>query len=293
MTDRSKYGKPFSFACVLTVLALMSACGRGSPARQFTIEGQILVVHPDRRELTIKHGDIEGLMPGMTMTFPVAPASLLEGRTAGDLVKGTLEVGDQGARIVALAKTGTAPLPSASEVALAGGVLNVGDEVPDAAFLDQQDRRRSFSEWRGTLTLVTFIYTQCPVPDFCPLMSQNFATIQRSVAEDPRLRGQVKLVSISFDAERDTPDVLAAYAARLKADPAVWTFLTGDRVTVDRFAARFGVGLVRPPETPAEFTHNLRTVLIGTDRRLARIYSGNEWTPGAVLADLRTLVDAP
>ena len=95
-------------------------------------------------------------------------------------------------------------------------------------------------------------------------MSQNFATIQRAIAEDPALRGRVKLVSISFDPEHDTPAVLAAHAAKLKADPAVWTFLTGDRVTVEKFAARFGVGLIRPPESPTEFTHNLRTIL---DRR--------------------------
>ncbi len=89
----------------------------------------------------------------------------------------------------------------------------------------------------------------------------------------------MKLVSISFDPERDTPAVLAKHAARFKADPAVWTFLTGDRATVEKFAARFGVGLIRSPETPGEITHNLRTYLIGADGRVLKIYSGNEWTP--------------
>ena len=278
---------------VLLALAAVAGCRRATPPRQFPITGQILTVHADRRELTIKHGDIVGLMPGMTMTFPVVPTSLMDGRAAGDLVSGTLEVGDDGARIVALLKTGAAPLPSASEVALASGVLNIGDEVPDAAFLDERDRRRSFAEWKGTLTLVTFIYTRCPIPTFCPLMSQNFATLQRALAEDPKLRGRVKLVSVSFDAEHDTPAVRAAHAAKLKADPEVWTFLTGDRVTIEKFAARFGVGLIRPAETPAEFTHNLRTVLVGADGRVARIYSGNAWTPAAVVADLRGVVQAP
>ena len=124
-------------------------------------------------------------------------------------------------------------------------------------------------------------------------MSQNFATIQRAIAEDAALRGRIKLVSISFDAEHDTPAVLAAHAAKLKADPAVWTFLTGDRVTVEKFAARFGVGVIRPAESPTEFTHNLRTFLIGADGRVARLYSGNDWTPGAVVADLRAVVRLP
>ncbi len=279
-------------AAALLLVAVVG-CRRGTPPRQFPITGQILAVHADRHELTIKHGDIAGLMPGMTMTFPVVPASLMDGQTAGDQVTGTLEVGDAGARLVALTKTGTAPLPSASEVALASGVLNVGDEVPDAAFLDERDRRRAFSEWRGTPTLVTFIYTRCPLATFCPLMSQNFATIQRTIAEDPALRGRIKLISVSFDVEHDTPAVLAAHAAKLKADPAVWTFLTGDRVTIEKFAARLGVGLIRPADSPAEFTHNLRTILIGADGKVARIYSGNEWTPGAVVADLRAVVQLP
>jgi protein SCO1 len=278
---------------LLVALPLAAACSRGTPPRQFPISGQVLAVHADRRELTIKHGDIEGLMPGMTMTFPVTPGTLIDGRVPGDLVTGTLELGDQGARLVALSRTGSAPLPSASEVALANGVLGIGDTVPDAAFLDQNDKRRSFAEWKGSPTLVTFIYTRCPLPNFCPLMSQNFATLQRAIAEDTRLRGQVKLVTISFDPEHDTPAVLAAHAARLKADPDVWTFLTADKATVEKFAARFGVGLVRPPETPGEYTHNLRTTLIGADGRVARIYSGNDWTPGAALADLRALFDGP
>jgi protein SCO1/2 len=175
---------------------------------------------------------------------------------------------------------------------MAAGVLTEGDEVPDVALVDQTDQRRSFSEWRGHWTLVTFIYTSCPLPTYCPLMDQNFATLQRAVAEDGRLKGRVRLVSITFDPERDTPKVLAAHAARLKADPAVWTFLTGDRVTIHRFAGRFGVGVIRP-EGVTEINHNLRTALVDRDGRIRRFYSGSEWTPSTVLADLRSAVAAP
>jgi len=170
------------------------------------------------------------------------------------------------------------------------GVLAIGDPVPDAAFVDQTDKRRSFAEWKGTPTLVTFIYTSCPLPTFCPLMSQNLATIQRAIGEDPALAGKVKLVSITFDPQHDTPAVLAKHAARLKADPAVWTMLTGDQKTIEKFAAKFGVGLIQSPETPDQITHNLRTTLIGADGRVVQIYSGNEWTPSAVIADLRKIV---
>jgi protein SCO1/2 len=270
----------------LVVVVTATACRTEPPARQYQLTGQVLAVTPARQEITIKHDDIPGFMPAMTMTYRLATAELMEDREPGELLTATLEVTDTEGRLTAITRTGTAPLPAGHEAALAGGVLEPGDLVPDAAFIDQSDRRRSFDEWRGSLTLVTFIYTNCPVANFCPLMDQNFATIQGAVAEDPQLKGQVRLVSITFDPARDTPAVLAAHAARRRADPAVWTFLTADEVTTNRFAARFGVGVI-PSTGTADITHSLRTALVDRNGRIVKFYSGNEWTPGAVLADLR------
>jgi protein SCO1/2 len=274
------------------LLVASAACQRPAPpeTKRYPLKGQILAVIPDRQELTISHADIPGFMPAMTMTYPVASAALMEGRTPGELITATLEVSDAQGRLTTIAHEGTAPLPEGTNaVAMAQGILAEGDEVPDAALIDAQNRRRSFSDWKGRVTLVTFIYTSCPLPTFCPLMDQNFATIQRAMSEDPALKGQVQLVSVSFDPEHDTPAVLAAHAARLKADPAVWTFLTGDAITVNRFVAKFGVGLVAS-DTAGQIVHNLRTAIIGRDGRVVKFYTGSDWTPGAVLADLRTAV---
>jgi protein SCO1/2 len=274
-------------------LGSLAGCERQAPARQYPLKGQVLAVNTERQEITIKHDDIPNLMPGMTMSFPVASADLLKGREPGELVTATLEVTDAMGRLTSITRTGFTALPANSNQAeLAAGLLKVGDPAPDVALVDTRNRRRSFAEWRGTATLVTFIYTNCPLPNFCPLMDQNFATLQRAIAEDATLRGRVRLLSVSFDPERDTPDVLAAHAARFKADPAVWEFVTGDRVAIDRFAAKFGVGLLRA-DGETEITHNLRTTLIGADGRIVKIYSGNDWTPGTVLADLRTTVRRP
>jgi protein SCO1/2 len=274
-------------ALLTAAVVTVTSCARPEPARRYELTGQILAVQQERSELTIRHDDIPGFMPAMTMTYRVEPTSLLNGRAPGELVAATLEVDDTEGRLVAITHRGQAAVPeSANQIAMASSLLDVGDPVPDAAFIDQTDRRRSFSEWRGALTLVTFIYTRCPLPNYCPLMDQNFATLQGALAEDPVLRGQVKLVSISFDPEHDTPAVLAAHAARRRADPAVWTFLTGDRVTIDRFAGTFGVGVLRT-DGAAEITHNLRTTLVGRDGRVLKIYSGSDWTPGTVLSDLR------
>jgi protein SCO1/2 len=281
-------------AALAASLALFAGCGREPAPKRYEITGQLLAVLSDPPRLTIKHEDIEGFMPGMTMTFDVTPKSVMDGRTVGELVRGTLEVTDSRGVIVALTHTGTAPLPPASAAdAMAAGILQPGDPLPDTAFIDQNDRRRALSEWKGALTLVTFIYTRCPLPNFCPLMDQYFSTIQRAAAEDRSLRGRVKLISVTFDPEFDTPAVLRAHAQTRRADPAVWTFLTGDRVTLERFAAKFGVGVIRTPPASTAITHNLRTVMVGADGRILRIYSGNDWTPSTVLADLRNAARRP
>jgi protein SCO1/2 len=278
----------------LSVTGLAGGCRRQAPPRQYTLSGQVLAVHPERQQITIRHEDVPGLMPGMTMTFSVAANELLAGRAPGELVTARLEIGEAEGTLTAITHTGVAALPAGTnEIALASGILAAGDPLPDVALIDQNDRRRALSEWRGAPVLITFVYTRCPLPTFCLLMDQNFATIQRGIDEDAILRGRAKLISISLDPEYDTPAVLSAHAARLKADPAVWTFLTGDRVTIDRVAGRFGVGVMRNPAVPADITHNLRTVLAGPDGRAARIYSGNDWTPGTVVADLRALLRRP
>ena len=266
---------------------LTAACQQAEPPKRYPIKGQILAVGTERQELTISHDDIPGFMPGMTMTFPVASAEGMKGRVAGEIVTATLEVDNSQGRLVDIVHVGEAPLSgNTNQVAMASALLDVGAEVPDAAFIDQTDARRSFAEWKGSLTLVNFVYTSCPLPTFCPLMDQNFATIQDAVAEDPQLHGQVKLVSISIDPVNDTPAVLAAHAKKRRSDPAVWTWLTGDTVTVDRFAGRFGVGILRAADSK-DITHNLRTVLIDKSGRIRAFYNGSNWTPQAVIADLR------
>jgi protein SCO1/2 len=280
-----------SRAAWLVIPAMAAALGVGcrqAAPKRYPLHGQILAVDLTHQQLTIKHEDIPGLMPGMTMSYPVAAPSLMRGRTPGETITATLEVSDMTGRLVDIEHHGSAPLPAGSNAfAIASALLDVGDPMPDVALIDQHDRRRSLAEWKGMTTLITFVYTRCPLPNFCPLMDQHFATLQRSLLDDSTLRGRVKLISVSIDPAFDTPLVLAAHAAHVRADPAVWTFLTGDVGTIDHLAAQFGVGVLRDPQDAANITHNLRTTLIGADGRLAKVYSGNDWTPAEVLGELR------
>jgi protein SCO1/2 len=212
----------------------------------------------------------------------------MRGREPGELVTGTLEVDEVDGHIVELAHVGSAPLPSGSnEVALAQGLMKEGDLVPDAAFVDQNGRARALAEWKGSVTALTFIYTRCPLPNFCPLMDHHFAAVQRLIAEDPAVMGKAKLITITFDPEHDTPAVIKDHATALKADPAIWTFLTGDRAAIESFAAKFGVSIVRDGTADGQISHTLSTAIIGGDRRLRKIYTGSEWQPSELFADIR------
>jgi protein SCO1/2 len=123
------------------------------------------------------------------------------------------------------------------------------------------------------------------MPDFCPLMDRHFQAVQREIKKNPAL-ADVRLVSVSFDPQFDTPPVMKAHAARLQADPRVWTFVTGEREAITRFAARFGVTVERAEQNPIDITHNLRTAIVDAEGRLVKVRTGNDWTPADVLADL-------
>ena len=272
---------------VLAGLLVGGACGRAPEARQYELQGQILAVRPERNEVVIKHQDIKGFMPGMTMPFTVKEPGLLNGKSRGDLVTATLVVGENTAYLSSLTTTGreevSEPPPPPSDP----DVLTAGQAVSDAMLLDQDGKARPFSAFKGHRVAVTFIYTRCPLPEFCPLMDRHFSSIQKTIANTPAL-ADVHLVTVTMDPAFDRPAILAAHAKRRGADPARWTFLTGDPMEVKRFASQFGIYVEQNPQNTADITHNLRTAVIDPDGRLVTIHSGNSWTPAELVADLTT-----
>ena len=233
-------------------------------------------------------------MPAMTMPYEVEDVKALETLAPGDLINSSLVVFSNGAHLTTIKKVGTAPLEQppveAPNPTASSGfeLLRPGDAAPDGAFVDQDGKARTFGGFTGTPVVMTFIYTRCPLPTFCPLMDRHFAALQKSLKADASLKA-VHLVTISFDPATDTPAVLKKHAAELDADLSRWTFLTGDRDDVDRFSARFGVQVGRALTDARDITHNLRTVIIGADGTLMQIYTGNDWTPDQILKDLKAL----
>ena len=276
---------------VATLLAAVS-CSRAPEALRYQLVGQVLAVRPETSEILVRHEDIKGFMPAMTMPYRVKDAALLKDRAAGDLITATLTVEPELAWLSAITKTGTAPLPedAPTKIPAAAGVqlLKPGDVVPATPLVDQEDKPLALPDWRGSAMVITFIYTRCPLPQFCPLMDRRFAEIQAMAAADPALKGKVRLLSISFDPATDRAAVLRAHATKAGADPAVWRFATAEESVVDRLAATFGVNVIR--EKDGTITHNLRTAVVDANGRIVSVHDSNAWSAASIVDELKTAV---
>src|SRR5258705_1133102 len=177
-------------------------------------------------------------MPAMTMPYLVRPPSQLDGLAKGDLVSSTPVLEGSEIYLTDLKKTGHAELPPDAKPVTIMDVMQPGDEVPDDTLQDQTGAMRKLSDWRGRALAVTFVYTRCPLPDFCPLMDKRFGDLQRAIAGDVRLRDRVHLVSVTFDPAHDTPAVIQAHARSRGADPQTWTYLTGPAAAIEHFTSR-------------------------------------------------------
>lgn len=266
---------------------LAAACAKPGPPKEYPLKGQILAVDPANREFTINHEDIPGFMPGMVMTYKVADARELEGRKRGDLVTATLVVDDLRTEVRNVTLIGEKPVAPAAARAATTPIVAPGATVPDTALVDTRGKPTRLSDYRGQVVVLTFLYTRCPLPEYCPRTERNFLQLQKAVAADTALGGAVHLIAVSLDPQYDTPEVLRKHAAAIGARPETWTFLTGEVAAVEDFGARFGLTIMRNPSEPASIAHNLRTAIIGADGKLRQIFDGADWTPSEVIAAVR------
>ena len=278
------------FGVGLALFAVLSC----SNAKTYEMRGQILGINRDKMEILVKHDEIKGLMPAMTMPWKVRTANMLETLGPGDLIASEIEVNSSQAVITKITKLGTAKpdLPAPGAPAKPGvKYLTPGDEVPNQVFVDQDGRTRDFTTIRaGRPMAITFIYTKCPIPTFCPAMDRQFAEAQ-ALIKDKGLASQAALLSVSFDPRNDTPAVLKAHAEKLGFDPRIWTFVTGEREAIDLFATNMLVTLVRgEAANPDEIGHTLRTTIVGRDGRIVKSYAGADWTPADLVAELERLI---
>jgi len=278
---------------ILGLLAGLLAAAACSNARQYEMRGQILGINRDKLEILVKHEEIPGLMSAMTMPWKVRTASMLDNLGPGDLITSEIEVDNNQGVVTRITKLGTAKpdLPAPGAPAKPGvELIRPGGQVPNQMFVDQDGRARDFDTVRNSRAIaITFMYTKCPIPTVCPMMDRQFSDAQ-ALLKEKGLTGKVHLLSVSFDPKNDTPAVLKVHAGKLDADPAVWTFVTGDRDEIDRFATNFGLTLVRgEAANPDEIGHTLRTALVDRQGKLVKTYSGTDWTPHDLVADAEQL----
>jgi protein SCO1/2 len=277
------------FSVVVALLALLSC----SEPRRYEMRGQILGVNRDKLEVLVKHDEIVGLMPAMTMPWRVRSADMLDAIGPGDLITSELEVENNQGVITKITKLGTAKpdMPPPAAPAKPGvRFIQPGEAIPDQVLVDQNGRTRTVSDVRaGKALAITFMYTKCPVPTFCPMMDRQFADAQ-TLIKDKGLSDRVHLLSVSFDPKYDTPPVLQEHGRKFNFDPSIWTFATAGQEDVDRFATSLGLTLVRgEAANPDEIGHTLRTLVVDRQGKLVKAYSGADWTAEQLVTDLEKL----
>ena len=166
-----------------------------------------------------------------------------------------------------------------------------GDDVPNFRLVDQDHRSLSMRDLRGKAVALTFFYMRCPLPDFCPFVSKNFAAAARQVTRDERLRSRVELLSVTIDPDNDTPDVLRQYrdgfVGRDVEAARIWRLATGTREQIRSMTEFFGLQARREY---GQITHALRTVVIDPRGRITHVDVGNAWKPVGLVAELERAI---
>lgn len=276
---------------------LFTACQKpkaptaSAEAKRYPIKGKVVSVDKAKKKASIAHEEIPGYMEAMTMNFSIKDDWVWDELSKGAEVRGELVVdkGDywlENIGIVAAPRSDQ-PAPPVNE-----NFAQIGKEVPNFVLINQSGRQISMNDFRGKATAVTFIYAECPLPEYCILMSKNFSDLANQL-QDSELKDKIRLLSISFDPKRDTPEKLKQYGLgylgkNSKAtDFEVWQLATGKDKEVREIADFFGLRYEVDQNNKTQFNHSLRTAVIAPDGKVTKVFSGNDWTNGELLRELQ------
>ncbi len=294
MTARPRRTAFLLIVIVPAWLAGTCACRKppAPPSLRYPVKGRVVEVALPEKQLMLEHEDIPGYMPAMTMPFPVKDEALLKVAAVGDEVTASLVI--QGSQYWLEDVTVTRKTPGTTRLGPKSTAVEVkpGEILPGVTLVNQDGKKVRLADYRGRALALTFIYTRCPLPDFCPLMMQNFVAVEAALAAEPALHARTGLLSISFDTAHDTPEVLKRYGRSLAGEGpqpfAHWQFASGADAEIRKLGN--ALGLEYDPDT-GMWVHNLRTAVIGPDGKLVRVIRGNDWKPAELVADLRAAAD--
>jgi protein SCO1 len=283
-------------ALALQLIAALAACSRSEKQvdneRHFETRGIVRGFAPDRSTIEIEHETIPDFMPSMAMPFLPKDLSEISGLQRGDAISFRLTVTDKDSSIDQIRKIDArqVQLPAQKEEVLSPAKssdrLREGDMMPGFRLIDQDGRSISLNDFRGHPFVLTFIFTRCPLPNFCPLMSRHFAALQSAIEIGTGPLAGTRLLSISFDPNFDSPEVLKSFAAGEHANPNLWIFATGAKPEIEKLTDEFSV-FVQPEG--GSISHGLVTALIDRNGRVEKIWRGNGWVPEEVIRELHSL----
>jgi protein SCO1/2 len=276
----------------MLLVAVLSACRRpSSSGRRFDFKGKVVSVEKDKQQVTVAHEEIKGYMPAMVMPFKLKEAWPFEILAPGNEIAATLVVDGASSWLedVKVTQEGvdTTVGPGAdSEV-------KIGSEAPNYGLVNQDSKPIKLHDYRGKALLLTFIYTRCPLPDYCDLMSNNFAQVDELLQKQGDVYKKTHLLSISIDPDYDTPQVLRSYGAahtgRYSDETfAHWEFASGTKDQVKGIAQFFGM---RYYEGGDQIIHVLRTVIVAPDGNVFKVYRDNKWKPEEVVSEMNKAVE--
>jgi protein SCO1/2 len=292
--------------CTLIACFTLAGC-HGSPQpdaqpaassayKTYKLRGKVVSTNSASGEVTLDHEAIPGFMEAMTMPYKLKDANILSELHSGDMITADLLVSENAEGDILLdhiVVVGEAKPDYKPKVSY--HVPAPGDAVPDFKLRNQDGRSIHLQQFKGRELLVTFIYTRCPLPNFCPRVTHNFADINRQLASNRALYDKTHLLCVSFDPDNDTPERLRAYGAGYIGSDAKdafshWDFAVPGKPALAKMAQYFDVGMTQGANN--SITHTLSTTLIGRDGKVVRFYPGNEWTPDQILADIRQTAGA-
>lgn len=164
---------------------------------------------------------------------------------------------------------------------------------PDTGLVNQFDRSVSFESLPERPTVISFIYTRCPMNDMCPLIAYKMGSIQERVNSNNEVDANFLL--ITFDPSYDTPAVLKKYGKQRNLNFDNFELWTGSKETIDQLMSKFKILTKLPPEDKQNqskkysITHNMRTYLVNSRRVVRYWYRGSDWKPKDIYKRLKNL----
>lgn len=240
--------------------------------RVFAAHGIVEEIRPTDKTIVIKHEAVANYMAAMTMPFKVKAPTELVGLQPGDEITFQLHVTESESWVDHLVKIGTA-LPETGKMprpaVVATPTAHLRNPLLDYKFTNELGQAVSLNDFRGQALAITFFYTRCPLPEFCPRLSRNFSEASQKLEALPGAPANWHFLSFSFDTEFDTPAMLQAYGKSYQYDPAHWSFLTGPADKIAELARGAGVTFESDNGT---INHNFRTLIVDVTGHLQMVF---------------------